>query len=351
MLAPVSMHFCMLLLLLHLADATISICTPSTRVSFRLPSTVVLDRVRHCRIRILCFSRLTKQSYSPLSRRILRHISKKITLTELSSPTKDRTENVVLFFAGQQSLKGRRSGITGQREWYKANWNARTPSHPATLNPRSLAAEVAQMGVFPLPKSFLALVFDTQFDYQHFSWTKTRTARAYFDYIVSKFGPRTRTVYLAGHSRGGCLAMRVAAKLTSKFRNLRVVVSVFDPVCAVPQLFNVPEFGLSEALIPNPVNPKYHVQSSNMTRQFPSNACVSIRSFLSGEPLLFVHSFGHAAFRSRTGTLQTKSGRPWYTQSFHNETHSLHLTYSLRRQAAAYAERAVAGFPCKCFGI
>ncbi len=330
-------------------DVVQSKCRSAQRAPFRLPATVNVDRVRYCRAKLLCMSRLTRPEYGPLNR-IGNKLTKKLIISEVVKPQREDTEHIVLAFAGQQTIGGRKSGITGQRDGYRIGWKNRQRTKMRTLMSTNLADRILGSGVFPKRNSFVGLVFDTQFNYEYLYSTKSRVLKAYLNYVKSKMGPKTKTVYLAGHSRGGCLAYRMAAELTKEFPKLRVIVNAFDPVCVVPRLLYIPEFGLTSKTVVNPTNRRYKVFTTDMVAQFQSTKCLSVRAFLSGDPILFlpIRTFGHSGFTRPQQSLRTASGRPWYTQSFHKEDHSIHLYY--HRAALAHVRNSLADIPCGCSG-
>ncbi len=296
-------------------------------------------------------SRLTKEAYKPLDS-IFSLLTRKLIISEIVTPPKADTEHIVFAFAGQQPPNdGLRGGITGQRRRFRAGWTSKEPSKKQVLMSNFLVDLVLKSGVFPKRNSFVGLVFDAQFNYEYFYFIKQRVLHAYLKYVTSKMGPQTKTVYLAGHSRGGCLAMQMAAVLSEKFPRLRVIVSAFDPVCVIPRLLYITEFGVTSRRVVNPTNPAHTVYTTNMTSEFHNRDCLSVRSFLSGDPILNlpIHAFGHSGFTKQFDTLMTATGRPWYTQSFHEEDHDIDLYH--HGPALKHVKESLVNISCECDGL
>lgn len=271
-------------------------------------------------------------------------------MSQVNAPKQVQTENVVIGFAGQQlhndfiSIGGQISGITGQTNNYGNLFKNDAASVPYNVHAGSLVNKVVQTGLFPKNNTFVALVFDAQFGYAYRNFRKNKIETGYFDYIVSKLGENVGSIYLAGHSRGGCLAMRLSARLAKRFPKARIVMHNFDAVCA-PK-----EFGrTADTFIKNPLRRGYGVYTTDMNIQYPSRGCVAVRSFLSGK-LIYVEpirSFGHVGFKSVRNSLRTPSGFEWYMQSFHPEAHT-EITLRHHTAAVSHAHKAFKELPCRC---
>lgn len=296
---------------------------------FALPGGVHLDRVRRCRNKSPwpCNGVTTKPDYNYFSG-MRKEPQKKLYLSQVNTPSKAKTVNLVMGFAGQQhARKGHSSGITGQQSGYKP-FSRKSATGWSTLRASSLIQDSLSTNLLSRHNTFVGLVFDARFNYNFAQGKKTDIVRYYHNYIVSKLAtPRSRveTIYLAGHSRGGCLAVRLAEKLSQTYPTARIIVHTYDPVCATPNAGGAlhREFGVFTPQITNPLNNNWKVFTTDFTSRLPNNKCMSIRSFLSGENVVGrVRAFGHRGFTNTMDSLSLANGRNWYTQSFHPQGHN-----------------------------
>jgi len=310
---------------------------------FSLSPTITLDRVRRCRNNSpwACHGVTTRSEY-----RCFRHMrkepQKKLYISELNVPSRSNTKNFALFIAGQQNSNGQSSGITGQRSSYKDKFERKTASFsPYQLAKNSLANTILSSGLFSADDTFVGLVFDAQFNYEFPD--KNTIEKSYIEYILSKLNTENiETIYIAGHSRGGCLAMRIAQELThrakeysSNLYQARIIIQTWDPVCSDDRFPFGKEFGVDDnPIVDNPVvaDSSWYVHTTDMEAQFQNKrrSCLVIRAFLSGEEFInvgegfyTVHGFGHRGHSDKENSIfDTGADFPWYTQSFHTEEHS-----------------------------
>lgn len=335
-------------------------------------SRITLDRVRRCRNRTwFCNSVVTKDDYVLFESSHGKEQQKNLFLSQVNEPEKSETRSLVMGIAGQQiqdglsvsvagfSLftspeDGQSSGITGQQKEYSKLFNRTDGSVSYTLNPKSLVNGVLKTGLFPKVDTFVGLIFDARFNYEYSNERKNKIETGYYNYIVSKLGPKTETIYLAGHSRGGCLAMRLSARFAQAYPKVRMVVHNFDGVCT-PEDFtpgSKSEFGVDDPskTVANPERPGFKVLVTNITDQYPADVgCVAVRSFLSGSPVILesVRGFGHKGFASAQDSLATPARFNWYTQSFHEDDHS---SIDNRHQdtAVSHVRQSFILLPCDC---
>lgn len=198
-------------------------------------------------------------------------------------PPRAHTRNVVLRIAGQQlrshfiSVLGQPSGITGQRQNFAEQFGSQKPSMPHIVEVGSHINQILQKGIFSKDDTFTALVFDAQFNFELRSSQKYMIVASYIEYVTSKLGPEVETVYIAGHSRGGCLAKRLSARLAQQFPTTRIITYIFDTVCAPGELGVTMKNAVS-----NPAREGYRSFAANITQQFPFRNCVAVWSFMSG---------------------------------------------------------------------
>lgn len=316
-----------------------------------------LDRVRRCKgYWFFCISRLSRAEYAPFAGAASRREQKRLFLAQVNAPPRADTRNVVL---GVADAGAGASAITGQRARFAGRFSKHAGSAAVPLSAASLVNEVLRTGLFGREDTFVGLVFDARFGYADAAARKDAVETAYFEYLVGKLGPRVGTIYLAGHGRGGCLAMRLSARLARAFPSARVIVHNFDGVCAAAGTGGAAaaagEFGVTAASIPNPLRKGYEVAVSDVAAQFPARGCVAVRAFLSGECVTAtlagvaapVHAFGAAGAAAARDDLVAPGGFAWYAQSFHAQGH---VAIAGRHHAAAvkHLRQALAELPCAC---
>lgn len=327
-------------------------------------STIKLERVRRCRNKIFfCNSVIENPDYNVFeSNGMPKRAQKKLYITQINKPSKQATKNIVFVVAGQQfrsgllALDGDSSGVTGQFSGYTKGFRRKTGSLTKTIDTNSLLYRILDQGYLSLDDTFVGAVFDARFNFEFSKKNKNRIENAYYEYLLQKLSPAIGTIYLAGHSRGGCLVMRLASRLTQKFPNVRIIVHNYDGVCANGALLRSSEFGAGDPTHTNPLNSDYYVYTTEMEQRFVNRNCLSIRSFLSGEQPIDaafkgVRAFGHRGFASSTSAnsiLTTSTTNfPWYTETFYNARHNSidDLNHSI---AADHFRAAMDGLPCTC---
>lgn len=335
---------------------------PRASDPFSLPSQVTLDRVRRCRNNSPwpCNSVLTKSDYAALDNALSNARAKKLYLAQVNSPARSQTKNVALFISGQYfnaASGGASGGLTGQQSSFRMERKEGSASRPLRFD--SYARRLMQRRFFSSSDTFVGLVFDARFHYEYSRSTKDEIVAGYVKYIESKFvGPETiETIYLAGHSRGGCLSMRLAQTLTIKYPQARVIVQAFDPVCGDGDfIIGGREMGVHrDSRTFNPMRDDSYVYHSNLMAQYSRRSCLSIINFLSGAQvpgtLNLVHAFGHDSFTDteEVQTLTTSGGRPWYSQLWSVEDHdSIDNDVAIWNSGLEHFENSMANMGCLC---
>lgn len=336
---------------------------------------ITLDRVRHCRGRLICRGKISRSDYKPFEKSHDDQMQKHLILSQVNTPPRSRTRNVVFVVAGQQRLVTKRefgaaNGLTGQKDNFARGfgedlYTSTRASVPYTITSNSLVNKILGTGHFSKANTFVGLVFDARFNYNYKAVRKSAIVNGYYNYILSKLDARSppKTIYLAGHSRGGCLVMRLSQRITAKYPNTRVIVAPFDPVCTVPGSTSIlgTEFGVTTKKIDNPVsrNPDYFVYATNMKKQLPKRKCLYVTQWVSGPRVVIskVHAFGHTGLTGPEGSLTINlnepipnsnkaiKSRPWYRQLFADERHT-EITFNHHSQSGF--KQALENMPCSC---
>lgn len=345
---------------------------PSPSTGWQI-SSITLDRVHRCQSNgFVCNSVLTHPEYSMFDSVLFDWQQRQLFLSRVNVPRRSATKNIVFAIAGQQTQKylavdGQASGITGQYKEYADLFENTDGSVPTTVAANSVVNAVLSTGYFPKSDTFVGLVFDARFNYEYTANAKRLLVEAYFEYIRAHLTEDTAsigTIYLAGHSRGGCLSMRLAKRVTAAFPHARVVVHNYDGVCVADEAifpWTEGEFGVDkDVVVASPVRNDYYTITTDMREQLPNDGCLAVRSFLSGSDVLdtflgirvnprAVRGFSHVSHTDTQNSLMTNGGFAWYTQSFHDLTHG-DIDMYFFEDAALHVISALNDLPCDCGG-
>lgn len=342
-------------------------CTRTTPTrGWSVPSIIRLDRVRRCRNRFpFCNSVITRSEYNVFDRSHNNRQQKKLYLSMVNHPKRSVTKNIVIAIAGQQRQDGKKSGTTGQYDDYKSGFDVKRGHREKNVDSNSMVNSALRTGYFAKEDTFVGLVYDARYNYEYRRKVKNRIVDAYYNFIRDRLTSNSyeiQTIYLIGHSRGGCLSMRLAARLTAALPKARVIIHSFDAVCTSAKAifpWTESEFGVSKDFtIRNIFKLGWFTLTTDIERELPNHECLSVRSFLSGSDGLdefagfrvnpkAVRGFGHYAHKDTQNELTTAEGFDWYTQSFHTEDHnaieSVHFGDAVNHIRTAFTE-----LPCEC---
>ena len=283
------------------------------------PASVYLKRVRYCtRYRFGICTR-SSVNYSEWENNGVSNAHQKSTYIGIvRQPAKSDIENINIYFAGQQpSGNGVINVVTGQAAGYKSGCDGTTSGCYRSIDSRGLAAKIYNAGIFDWQKTFISVVYDTKFNHLLSSGEKSDMEDAYYDWIVNKFySNKIKTIYLAGSSRGGCLAMRLAKRFRADFpESVRVIVSSFDGVCKRSQS----ELGVTDYYQSNPYNTWPHSRKgwyTNLNAQFPDKTELSIYHISGGGEVVPASGVRGFSYLSHDGDLG------WYRQNWVNLAHT-----------------------------
>jgi hypothetical protein len=228
-------------------------------------------------------------------------------------------EAVVVMSAGQKaSSSGHSNGLTGQSSDWDRYCNDSGCSN-VVLDGRSLAMKLRALDWFPAGKSYLAVVNDNNFDHLFDSDKKQQMLDGFVHWLEGQIRPETRSIYLAGSSRGGCLVMRMGQALRQNpaYDDIDLFVSSFDGVCKKSQS----ELGTYDHKIKNPVRPWgtfYGGWATDIYTQFPHRGRLFIYHIAGGEevvPLSEIRTFSAYSGSSPPGT-GSNLDWGWYRQTW-----------------------------------
>ncbi|WNG58794.1 hypothetical protein F0U59_31725 [Archangium gephyra] len=239
-----------------------------------------------------------------------------IRIAEVDAPL--TREAIVLMSSGQKmSSSGHNSGVTGQGASWDATCDAVSCPN-VTLDGRSLAMKLRSLGWFPTGSTYLAVVNDNNFDHLFDSGKKQLLLNGFSNWLQAQIRPETRSIYLAGSSRGGCMVMRMAQALRANpaYDGIDLYVSSFDGVCKYTQ----GELGTSGEKINNPVRPWgtfYGGWATDLSAQFPRKGRLRMYHIAGGEEV--APASGIRAFSAYSGSPPSTGSNldwGWYKQTW-----------------------------------
>jgi hypothetical protein len=289
-----------------------------------------LERVRYCVDTVLG---ICSESVSPEKfrfwdeREVPRDHQKKTYLGVLLDPGPEAAEHVVLLVAGQNQGRGVDSVVTGQREGYEEGCDGTTPSCPYRLTPESLAARALSSGLFPPERTFFAVVFNAQFNFEHAERNRVRVLAAFTDWVREHARlERLRGIYLGGASRGGCMAMRLAKAWREEqgCRQVPITVHSFDGVCDK----GIGELGTTGESLDNPLPEApsgYRAWKTDLVALYGDPLSLAIRQLVGGDEVVPLSGArGFTDFRGNLAGLEmvNAAGHPWYSQQWTSLCHT-----------------------------
>ncbi|WP_046003376.1 hypothetical protein [Pseudoalteromonas rubra] len=198
---------------------------------------IPLEKVRHCTtptVLLPCLGK-TQHEYRHWENNGVKHeVQKRTYIMRYNTPSANDTEHLVFIASGQRSLDGSsyQNFITGNTQNFD-NQFSRTDNHVQTFSfsSNALPELVRNSGVYSPSNSFIASAWDSRFNWESQAYNKHRVVNAYYDWLKTKFkSSRLKSIYLAGHSRGGALVTRLAQRFKSEFPDIPLVLHLFDPV-------------------------------------------------------------------------------------------------------------------------
>lgn len=288
----------------------------------------LLYKVRHCRNNWPCNSRQSRDDFHWWDDFGVATDKQKRTYiaTPLNPPRQD-VRHLVFIAAGQQ-FDAYASGLTGQYEGYKSDFEYDEPRSSKWVNlaPNSLASQLVERQYRSSSDTFMGLAFDARFNYGFSNSNKQDIENAYYEWLKEKaFAWNLQSIYLAGHSRGGCLVSRLARRFKLDFPSIPLIVHVFDGVCHKDD----GEFGVTPLFFPNPVTNQsgWFAYSSDIGGQFSTTQNLAFYNMVSGDQVmpdfvdLFsgVHAFGY--WHPSASSSPSFTVGDWYRQQWYDAPH------------------------------
>ena len=171
-------------------------------------------------------------------------------ITHLAQAPRADVEYIVFGGAGQQpgyipfteDGLGVDNALTGQAAGYKSGFSRTVGALWKSMDKNAMilrANDVSRPGtydrLFHPARTFSAVAYDTKLNFQVGKAEKGKIERAYFRWLKSKaYANKVKLIYLAGSSRGGCLALRLAKlfRQDPAWRHIPLIVHSLDGTCA-----------------------------------------------------------------------------------------------------------------------
>jgi len=279
------------------------------------PSSVLLKRVRYCSNYSVGICTKDETNYNQWEDNGVSDSNQKDTyIGVLSNVSKENVESVNIYFAGQQTGDGVSNVVTGQSEDYKSECKKGVVECVKPIDSKGLAAQIYKRNIFNHRKTFIAVVYDTQFNHMLLSGEKSDMEDAYYEWITSQFNDANiKNIYLAGSSRGGCLAMRLSKRFRTNYSsdNVKVIVSSFDGVCKRSQN----EMGTTDTRDYNPYDDEKRGWHTDLDLEFPNKDNLNIYHISGGAnaPIDGVRCFSYKDYNVDYN---------WYRQNWVNLEHT-----------------------------
>lgn len=218
------------------------------------------------------------------------------------------------------------SMMTGQSETWKELFQRSEMDEVISLRDGALARRLVEHLVRSSSNTFMGLAFDARFNYDFSSSNKQEIENAYYEWLKEKFyASNLRSIYLAGHSRGGCLAFRLARRFKQDFPSAPLIVHGFDAVCN----HGDGELGTWDGRVDNPrvEDWEFFTRPTEIPALFSNRSRLAVLNMVSGGPVLIgaidwtVRPRGFGFNRSFSSTETTFIFEDWYEQRWYTAGH------------------------------
>ena len=253
--------------------------------------TVTVDKVRYCtrEIFLTCTNWKTHPKYAYWSQEGVGDFEQSYTyLSEVYRPPKHNVKQLIFLAAGTQYGFGTFSAMTGTPSHWKSGWKNMMPSKKFQLPESSFPNQLINLGYASPGNTSFLIAYKHSFKNWLSIDIKQRMENAYYEWLKSSFDPeKIELIFLAGFSRGGCLAMRLAKRFNEEFPNIKLVVNSYDGICSALQN----ELGTQRHGLRNPLTNSIFDFGwiTDLNNLFPNrqSGFLHVSLFLSGIPLPF----------------------------------------------------------------
>lgn len=342
----------------------------SCQVDCGLPTRVRVDRVRRCRNkRFFCNSIESFPDYGHWEwQNVKRKHQKKTFISQISTPHPSSVKHLVFVSAGQQNninVSWEKlieiddefaSHLTGQPDAYKNGFGRKDGYRWIDIR-KGIAHRIFERMSWRKDESFVALALDARFNFEYKKSSKDSIVRAYFNWLSSKIkADKIESIYLAGHSRGGCLVAQLGKLFNEAFPEIPLIIQTFDPVCTRDGFMHntmfkqAGEFGVTANRRDNPLveDPDYFGFAVDLGQHYPNKEKVAFLNLLSGDPIIknpdqvnaFSHADAHEAIYNSGGP------RPWLEQRWTNDEHQNFGNHKHQDTALEHLERHCSAMGC-----
>ena len=313
--------------------------TATTAVALDTDDLVTVEKIRHCTPGILCNSVQSLPEYSYWeNENVSRQHQKKTWISRYSTPSKNNTKYLVFVASGQERAFGLSGSLNGKSTNWKDEYTNQEWEEDFEINSSLITKVLGNYDEFKPSETYAAGAWDARFNWEFSQGEKNDILEAYYKWLSSKFhAHKIKVIYLAGHSRGGCLAMRLAQKFNNAHPNVPIIVHSFDGVCNQIQH----ELGTWGTKITNPTNSGYKAFKTNMINQFNNKKSIAIYHMASGDDVLeAAHAFTHSGFKVE------HNGFDWYNQQWFDVQHTAMDSWLTHDEAQTHLNYFLDRFDC-----
>ncbi|CAM2064747.1 hypothetical protein SCOR_05200 [Sulfidibacter corallicola] len=295
----------------------------ATQAGFAQGTQVLLEKVRYCRFGIGWCNGTTPHEYRHWEHHdVAKEKQKRTFITRYNEPEIGNVSHLVFISAGQrEEIAGdpHASLVTGQPEGFADSFSNTDAAEWKTIDADSLPVRMFEEGVRDPSDTFAAMAFDARFNWGFTGENKREIVNAYFDWLRSKYyGTNIRSIYLAGHSRGGALVTHLAKKFKEYYPGLPVILHLFDAVPNINQL----ELASSISHVPNPLDGASYAYLADFQELFPQRTNLAIFNFISGAKVITIKSSVRAMVDREAGLIGgTVVNLGWYRHQWYNLGH------------------------------
>lgn len=239
---------------------------------------------------------------------------KKTYIGKYWQPSKSSVRNMVIIIAGQQGSSGS-SGcsncLTGQDGDWDDDWGKGDKSKTAYFDNQSLASRIIDSGLFSSSNTFLALVYNSNFNWENTSSAKTKAEKAFTKWFLKHgYSSSVDNVFILGSSRGGVLAVRMSKRIRQEgWTSTPVYVGIID---AVPNKGQNEIESNNSATCTNPLDSSKYLRWADLYDYYGGYVAPDIKHQVTGSGVI-LGSIAHA-FCADNFT--------WYDQTWYNMGHT-----------------------------
>ena len=307
-------------------------------------SAIPVDRVRYCRAPSWlpnCNGKTQDDYHWWNDYNVALEKQKRTYIARYSTPARGNVDHLVFISAGQRDLTG--AGTLGLEGGNPPSFLTGAPTDFVTIFKKgdawrdigpiagNLPQRMLNSGQLPANVTFMAAAWDARFNWGFSPSNKREIVDAYYAWLKSKFiRERLKSIYLAGHSRGGALVVELGRRFNRDFPEIPLIVHLLD---GVPNA-NQDELGVS-GTEDNPLtaDSSFYAERIVFANHFPNINNLRVFNMVSGAQVLI----DEADFFEQVRAFAQTGGSfdaGWLRQQWFTNTHNQFITGNARTNDA-----------------